>query len=195
MQAKLLLASSSPSRRLLLQQMGLKFECFSPDVDESARPEETPLALVHRLSELKAHAGVAAYPEHICIAGDQVAALDGVIYGKPHTHAAAVAQLKAFSNRRLTFYSGVCVKNPHNQQMRTAVIPTEVNFLDLSEATIAAYLAKEDVLKCAGSFRSEGLATALIASMRSDDPNAIIGMPLITLAHLLKQVGYDVLAD
>lgn len=186
---RLILGSSSPHRRQLLARFGIPFEVSVPDIDESALPNEAPEALVERLARAKAAVVSTRHPDAIIIGSDQVAVLDGLVYGKPHTHARAVEQLTRTSGRMVRFLTAVCVCAPGGRVVDCVTVPTEVQFRSLTLAEIERYLAQESVLSCAGSFQSEGLGISLCSSMRSEDPTALVGLPLVTVRHLLAAAG------
>lgn len=189
----LVLASTSPFRRALLQRLGLPFEIQAPACDETALPGESAQDLVVRLAENKARAVSEAFPRHLIIGSDQVAVLDGEILGKPGDHARATAQLTAASGRTVQFLTGLCLFNSEVDRVQCCCEPFEVAFRPLSAAQIEAYLRVEQPYNCAGSFKSEGLGIALFERLRGDDPNALIGLPLIRLVALLAEEGVDVL--
>lgn len=189
---RLILGSSSPHRRLLLTRFGIPFEVAVPDIDETALPQETPEALVDRLARAKAGVVAGRHPDAIVIGSDQVAVLDGEIYGKPLTHERAFDQLSRASGRAVRFLTAVCVSAPRAQFVDCVTVPTEVRFRQLAPAEIENYLKQESVLACAGSFQSEGLGISLCESMHSDDPTALVGLPLIALRRLLANAGLGV---
>ncbi|KAB2927036.1 MAG: septum formation inhibitor Maf [Dechloromonas sp.] len=189
----LVLASTSPYRRELLTRLGLPFAVANPRTDESPLPGETPEALALRLSEAKARAVADEYPEALIIGSDQVATVDGVIYGKPGSHERAVAQLRALSGKTVNFYTGLCLYNARTRHADVRGIPTLVTFRHLSDTEIANYLHREPAYNCAGAAKSEGLGIALLQSMRGDDPNALVGLPLIALCDMLRQQGVAIL--
>lgn len=193
MPQKLILASTSPYRRELLARLGLPFEVANPQTDESALPNETPEALALRLSEAKARAVAASYPDALIIGSDQVATVGGQVYGKPGTHERAVEQLRALSGKTVNFFTGLCLFNAQTGKSDVRGIPTLVTFRELSDAEIDNYLRREPAYNCAGSAKSEGLGIALLQSMKGDDPNALIGLPLIALCDMLRQQGIAVL--
>lgn len=193
MPQKLILASTSPYRRELLARLGLPFEVANPQTDESALANETPEALALRLSEAKARAVAASYPDALIIGSDQVATVDGQVYGKPGTHERAVEQLRALSGKTVNFFTGLCLFNAQTGKSDVRGIPTLVTFRELSDAEIDNYLRREPAYNCAGSAKSEGLGIALLQSMKGDDPNALIGLPLIALCDMLRQQGIAVL--
>lgn len=188
---KILLASSSIYRRQLLQKLELNFDWASPDIDESHQPEESPAQLVHRLSESKARRLASTYPNHLIIGSDQVATLDNYILGKPHTHINAVAQLRSFRQREVTFLTGLCLFNPTTNCAQTSVESYKVKFRNLSDEQIENYLQREQPYNCAGSFKSEGLGICLFEKLDGEDPNTLIGLPLIALTRMLAKEGVD----
>ncbi len=190
----LILASSSPYRRELLNKLGLEFESISPDIDESSLPDETPSELVGRLALEKAQAIAATQPEALIIGSDQVAVIDDTIITKPHNHEKAKDQLRQASGREVTFLTSLCLYNSRSHQHQLTIAPYTVNFLPLSEEQIENYLLKEKPYNCAGSFKSEGLGISLFASMHGDDPNSLIGLPLIALIKMLRNEGVDPLS-
>ncbi len=188
---KILLASSSIYRRQLLQKLGLAFEWASPDIDERHQPDESPTHLVHRLAEAKAHRLASTYPNHMIIGSDQVAVIDDQILGKPHTHTAAFAQLSSFRQRQVSFLTGLCLLNPITNRTQTSVETYKVKFRNLSDEQIENYLQREQPYDCAGSFKSEGLGICLFEQLEGDDPNILIGLPLIALTRMLANEGID----
>ncbi|HXE40845.1 MAG TPA: Maf family nucleotide pyrophosphatase [Azonexus sp.] len=193
MSQKLILASTSPYRRELLGRLGLPFEVANPQTDESALPGETPEALALRLSEAKAKAVAEAYPDALIIGSDQVATVDSQIYGKPGSHERAVEQLRALSGKTVNFFTGLCLFNARTGTADVRGIPTLVTFRELTDTEIDNYLRREPAYNCAGSAKSEGLGIALLRSMKGDDPNALVGLPLIALCDMLRQQGVAVL--
>ena len=189
----IVLASSSPYRRALLEKLGLPFIAASPSIDETAHAGETPQALVARLAIEKARALAPIYPDSWIIGSDQVAHLDGNILGKPGNKENAFAQLLACSGRRIEFLTGLCLLDSGSGQWRTVVEPFAAVFRPLSDIQIHHYLEREQPFDCAGSFRVEGLGIALFERLEGDDPNALIGLPLIRLVTLLQQAGIAVL--
>jgi septum formation protein len=189
----LVLASSSAYRRALLDRLGLPYIAVSPDIDENPLPGEAAAALAARLAQNKAEALAERYPGHLLIGSDQAAALDGAIIGKPGTLARAKAQLRAAAGRSVDFHTAVCVMDSVSRERLTTTVPTTVEFRALSSADIAAYLAREAALDCAGSFKAEALGIALCRRISGDDPSALIGLPLIELTRLLAHFGVDVL--
>ena len=188
----LILASTSRYRRELLQRLRLPFEVLSPEVDETPRPGEAPAALALRLALAKARAVQTRRPEAVVIGSDQVADLDGEPIGKPHTHERAVAQLTRLSGRSVVFQTGVAVVAPGFEQALLA--PVRVRFRALAPAEIEHYLRTEQPYDCAGSAKSETLGIALLEAIESDDPTALVGLPLIRTCALLRAAGIDPLA-
>lgn len=188
---KILLASSSIYRQQLLQKLGIQFECAAPDIDESPIEGETVSDMVMRLSLEKALALRTTYPQHLIIASDQSACLDGYALGKPGNHDAAFAQLRAQQGKTLTFFTGLIVLAPNQTKPLSALDTTEVRFRQLSDEQIEAYLQQEKPYQCAGSFKSEGLGIVLFESIKTQDPNALIGLPLIQLVTLLSEAGLN----
>lgn len=185
----LVLGSSSPFRRELLGRLGLAFECHSPDIDESARPGEAPRELVARLSEAKARAVAETWPQALIIGSDQVAVVDDEILGKPGGHERAREQLARLSGRTVTFLTGLCLYNSASDRVQLEVIPYQVDFRSLTPDQIEHYLEREQPYNCAGSFRSEALGITLFQRMQGDDPNALVGLPLIRLVDMLAEEG------
>lgn len=186
---RLILASTSPYRRLLLERLGLPFDVARPDTDETPQPGETPAALVQRLAIAKAMTVSAQAPDAWVIGSDQAAELAGVPVGKSGHRDAAVAQLQTLSGRAIRFHTAVCLTGPDGQR-HTALDMTTVNFRVLSEDEIERYVDREQPFDCAGSFKSEGLGIALFDGIDSRDPTALIGLPLIATSALLRQAGF-----
>lgn len=189
----IVLASTSPFRKELLSRLGLPFETTNPKTDETALPGEPPKATALRLSEAKARAVVNAYPDALIIGSDQVAYLDDQIFGKPKTHDNAVLQLQAMRGRTVNFFTGLCLLNARTGNAHVRGIPTLVTFRNLTDEEIEFYLRSEKPYNCAGSAKSEGLGIAIIEKMHGDDPNALIGLPLIALCDLLRIENVSVL--
>ncbi len=190
---KLILASSSIYRRELLERLQLPFDVVSPEVDETPLQHEAPEATALRLAQLKARRVAEHHSDALVIGCDQVATLDGVQLGKPMTHDNAVRQLRLMRGRVVTFHSALCLYHAASCRMQAKVVPYEVCFRTFSDESIEHYLIKEEPYHCAGSAKSEGLGIALIAWMRGDDPNALIGLPLIELVSMLQSEGVTVL--
>lgn len=189
---RLILASSSPYRRELLSRLRLPFMAISPDIDETPRPGEAPAELALRLSEEKARAVAALHPGAVVIGSDQVATVDGQPIGKPGSFERAREQLTRLSGREVEFHSALAVTDGARATRRDVV--TYCRFRRLSQAAIEAYLHAEQPYDTAGSAKAESLGIALMEEMRSDDPTAIIGLPLIALTGMLREFGIDPLA-
>ena len=190
---QIVLASTSPFRRDLLARLGLPFEAAAPDTDESPLPGESPEATALRLSEAKAKAVAGRFPGALIIGSDQVAVLDGRIYGKPGNHERAVEQLRTMRGRTVNFFTGLCLYNTATGRAHVRGIPTLVTFRQLTDTEIENYLRREKPYNCAGSAKSEGLGIAVIAAMEGTDPNALVGLPLIALCDLFREEGVGVL--
>jgi len=186
----LVLASSSPYRKQLLDRLGLAFSTVSPDIDETALPGETPDALVERLAEQKARA-VGELHQGLIIGSDQVATIDDDILGKPGNHEKAVAQLTRLSGNRVTFHTGLCLLDTAHHEAQINVVPFTVQFRELSAAQIERYLHAEQPYNCAGSFKSEGLGITLFEKLLGEDPTALVGLPLVKLTEMLSRAGID----
>ena len=186
---KLLLASGSPYRKVLLERLGLEFSCHAPDIDETPQPGETAESLSLRLSAQKARALADKYPDHLIIASDQAAQLGQAILGKPGSHAKAIEQLQNCNGQQVTFYTGLCLLNTATGRQQLDCIPFTVHFRQLSDQQIENYIKKEEPLDCAGSFRCEGLGITLFTRMEGDDPNSLAGLPLIRLTDMLINEG------
>lgn len=189
MNAKLVLASSSSFRQMTLQKLNIDFEVDVPDVDESPLDNESPLELVKRLSELKATAVGARHPGALIIGSDQVAVLDGEIITKPLNHENAVAQLTKASGRRVQFLTGLCLYNSATGAIQLDCIPFTVYFRKLNAGQIERYLQKDQPYQSAGSFKSEGYGITLFEKLEGDDPNSLVGLPLIRLVNMLQEEG------
>ncbi len=192
---RLVLGSMSPFRRQLLLKLGLPFAVHAPHIDEQPQPDETAMALVARLAREKAAAVGAQYADALVIGSDQVAVIDDQILGKPGNHDRAVAQLTACSGRAVQFFTGLCVLDTATGAIHAGVVPFTVHFRSLTAAEIDSYLRREQPYNAAGSFKSEGLGIALFARLEGDDPNALVGLPLILLTQLLAAAGVSVLTD
>ncbi|AFU97945.1 Maf family protein [Simiduia agarivorans] len=190
----LILASSSPYRRELLARLQLAFDCHSPDIDETPEPGETATALAGRLARTKAHATAKHYPYALIIGSDQVAECEGRLLGKPGDAATAREQLQFCRGKSVTFHTGLCLYNAHQQRFACQVVEYRVEFLPLSDEQIAYYIDAESPLDCAGSFKCEGLGTALFVRHQGSDPTALVGLPLIALCALLRAEGVDPLS-
>ncbi len=191
---KIVLASTSPFRKELLARLQLPFDTASPEVDETRQPDEPPAAMVTRLAEAKARAVADRFPDALIIGSDQCAVLGEGILGKPGTHEAATRQLLASSGQRVVFHTGLCLLDSDSGETQIDDILYTVHFRRLTEGQIEGYLQKEQPYNCAGSFKSEGLGSALFQRMEGDDPSSLIGLPLIRLVEMLRAAGVDVLA-
>lgn len=189
----LVLASTSVFRSELLQRLGLPFVTAAPDIDESPLTGETPENLVQRLALHKAQAVAHSHPDALIIGSDQVACLDGLILGKPGNHAKALEQLGHCSGRVVSFFTGLCLLDPAQNRHQLCCEPFQVHFRTLSQQQIQSYLQREGPYNCAGSFKSEGLGIALFSRLEGDDPNSLIGLPLIRLIAMLESYGLQVL--
>jgi MAF protein len=188
----LVLASTSPFRKALLERLGIAFDSFSPDVDETRQHAENPESLVRRLSESKARAAGDAWPDALIIGSDQVAVCGEDVLGKPGNHANACEQLARLSGQRVSFYTGLCLFDARSGSVQVDVVPYHVTFRSLSAEQIDRYLHHDRPYNCAGSFKSEGLGISLFESMQGEDPNALVGLPLIRLVTWLNQAGIAV---
>ncbi|HYN76355.1 MAG TPA: nucleoside triphosphate pyrophosphatase [Lamprocystis sp. (in: g-proteobacteria)] len=195
MDQPLILASTSPHRRALLERLGLPFKVEAPGVDETSRPGEPPQVLVLRLAEAKAVAVAARHPDALIIGSDQVACIDDQVLGKPGERTRAISQLELASGRTVVFQTGLCLLNAVTGRTQTLVEPYRVHFRRLSRRRIEVYLDREQPYDCAGSFKSEGLGVALFARLEGDDPSTLIGLPLIRLITLLESEGLHPLGD
>lgn len=189
----LVLASSSPFRRQILDKLNLDYECHSPNIDESPLNNEQATQLVERLAIAKAQAVAETYPNALIIGSDQVAVINGNIVGKPHTHDKAAQQLKSASGNAVTFYTGLALHNSTTGNTQSEVVPFSVHFRELNDSMIENYLQAEQPYNCAGSFKSEGMGIALFEKLEGDDPNTLIGMPLIRLIRMLENENFPVL--
>ncbi len=185
----LVLASTSPFRSELLQRLGVPFETFAPQVDESHRPGESAAQLVRRLSEAKARAAAGVFPDALIIGSDQVAVCGDDILGKPGSHDNARRQLARLAGQRVSFLTGLCLFDARNASLRLDLVPYHVRFRALTQAQIDRYLRAEQPYNCAGSFKSEGLGISLFEAMEGEDPSALIGLPLIRLVSWLNEAG------
>jgi septum formation protein len=186
---QLVLASTSPYRLEILKKLPLSFETDSPHVDENPLPNESPEQLVKRLAEAKARAVAQRHPQSLIIGSDQVAVLNGEILGKPGTHDNAMAQLRKTSGQQVIFKTGLCLLNSASGAAQVTCVPFTVQFRTLSDQQIERYLQHERPYNCAGSFKSEGLGITLFERLVGDDPNTLIGLPLIELVRMLEKEG------
>ncbi len=190
----LVLASTSPFRRELLNKLGLPFETAAPDIDESPLPDEEPESLVKRLSLEKTEAVAADYPQALIIGSDQVVCVDNQVLGKPGSYQKAMQQLKLTSGKTVTFMTGLTLYDTASGNSKTLCEPFRAHLRKLTEGQIDNYLQREQPYNCAGSFKSESLGIALFARLEGEDPNALVGLPLIRLIDMLQQFGVDVLS-
>ncbi len=187
------LGSTSPYRRELLSRLRLPFEVAAPEVDETALAGEAPAALAQRLALAKAHAVAARFPAAAVIGSDQVAELDGQALGKPGSHERAVAQLRLMRGRTVIFHTALAVVCAARSFEQADLAPVRVTFRRYDDDEIEAYLRAEQPYDCAGSARSEGLGIALLDAIESDDPSALVGLPLIRTARMLRAAGVKIL--
>ncbi|KAB8313304.1 septum formation inhibitor Maf [Erwinia endophytica] len=192
---QLVLASTSPYRKALLERLGIPFITAAPEVDETAQLNEKATDLVMRLATAKAQALAETFPHHCIIGSDQVCVIDGSIIGKPHTEAKACEQLRQASGRCVVFYTGLALFDSRNNNLNVIYEPFSVNFRQLSEKEIINYVRKEQPLNCAGSFKSEGLGITLFERLSGRDPNTLVGLPLIALCEMLRAAGIDPLKE
>jgi len=189
----LILASTSPFRKSVLERLHIPFKSFAPNIDESPLPNEVPTKLVKRLAKLKAQAAQSAYPQALIIGSDQVAVIDDKILGKPGNHEQAIEQLTFASGKQVDFLTGLCLLNTNTNKAQTDIVRFSVKFRQLSLSQIENYLHKDKPYNCSGSFKSEGLGIALLDEMLGNDPTAIIGLPLIRLVRMLEAEGMSVI--
>jgi septum formation protein len=190
---RLVLASTSPYRRELLARLGVPFEVAAPEVDESPGAGESPDATAQRLSLLKAQAVAVRFPDALIIGSDQVALLEGEQLGKPGDFDHAVIQLQRMRGKALEFHTALTLLNARSGRIQTANVPVRLVMRNYSDAQIEAYLKKDQPYNCCGSAKSEALGIALIARFETEDPNALVGLPLIKLTEMLANEGLDVL--
>lgn len=186
---RLILASTSPYRKLLLERLELPFDVIAPDVEETAEPGETPQELAARLATEKA--GSVTVPDAIVIGSDQVASVNGRVLSKPGTHDRALRQLAACQGRTAVFDTAAAIVDKRNGKRWQVTDRTEVRFARLDESVLDAYLRREQPYDCAGGFKAEGLGISLFSRIRSDDPTALLGLPLIWVARTLRDAGLD----
>lgn len=190
---KIILASSSPYRRDLLARLMLPFEVVKPEVNETQKPGESPEKLVLRLAVAKAKAVAERTTGALVIGSDQVAVHSNGIVGKPKDYNDAVLQLRQASGKKITLYTGLALINTDSGRLQSDVVPFTVFFRRLTDDQIESYLQKEQPYRCAGSVRSEGLGIALFERFEGDDPNALIGLPLIRLVRMIENEGIVVI--
>ena len=191
----LILGSTSRYRRELLERLQIPFDVASPDVDETPFPGEKPRALAERLALAKAHAVAKKFPHAVIIGSDQVADLHGLPLGKPGTHERAVAQLRQMRGQSVIFQTAVAVVCLESGFEQCSLAAVKVTFRDLGDDEIETYLRAEQPYDCAGSAKSEGLGIALLSSIESDDPTALIGLPLIRTCNMIRAAGIDLLTS
>jgi septum formation protein len=191
---QLVLASTSPYRKALLERLKLQFDCARPDIDETPLENEAVEQMVVRLAEAKARAVARAYPDALIIGSDQSAVLNDYVLTKPGNRENAIRQLQAASGQRIVFQTGLCLLNTASGKAQTACVPFTVVFRKLTPRMIEQYLDKEQPYNCVGSFKSEGLGIALFERFEGDDPNALIGLPLIKLIAFLAEENLEILA-
>jgi len=188
---QLVLASTSPFRKALLEKLGLAFITAAPEVDETPLPGESAIDLVQRLAAAKALALAESYPDSLIIGSDQVCVIDGKITGKPHTEERACEQLRQASGHSVIFYTGLALFNSKTNNLEVVCEPFSVDFRALTDREINHYVRKEQPLGCAGSFKSEGLGITLFDRLTGRDPNTLVGLPLIALCGMLREAGMD----
>ena len=189
---QLVLGSTSPFRADLLRRLGVEFTTDAPDIDESRQPGESPRELVMRLSAAKAATVGERHPDSLVIGSDQVACIDDQVLGKPGDRVRAIAQLEQAAGRAVRFETGLTLLNTASMHAQTVCEPFTVHFRDLDLARIERYVDAEEPFNCAGSFKSEGLGISLFSRLEGDDPNALVGLPLIRLVDMLAQEGIQV---
>ena len=189
--AKLVLASTSRYRRELLSRLNIPFEVTDPAVDEAPLAGEASQALALRLACLKAQSVRHAWPDALIVGSDQVAVVNETILGKPGNFDRAAAQLKLMRGKPVHFHTALCVLNARTSREQTALVPVTVHMRDYTDAQIERYLRAEEPYDCAGSARIEGLGIALVVKLEGDDPNALIGLPLIALCDMLRNEGWE----
>lgn len=190
---KLILGSTSPYRRELLERLRIPFEVVAPHVDEAAQGNETPMQMACRLAMTKARAVAAQFPACVVIGSDQVAELDGQALGKPGNHARATAQLQQMRGKTVVFQTAVAVVCLETGFAQMDLAQIKVKFRALTDTEIEAYLQAETPYDCAGSAKSEGLGIALLESIENDDPTALVGLPLIRTCRMIQAAGVKVL--
>lgn len=190
---RIVLASGSPYRRALLERLEIPFEVVVPDVDESPLPDEPAYDMARRLAQAKARAAAACVSGALVIGSDQVAEVDGLKLGKPGDHANAVRQLREVRGKRVVFHTALCLLNSASGAIQLACVPTSVQFRRYTDEEIERYLTRERPYDCAGSARIEGLGIALVEGLSSEDPTALIGLPLMQVVTMLANEGVHVL--
>lgn len=190
--SRIVLASSSTYRKALIARLGLDCRALAPEIDERALPAEAPFATASRLAEAKARRIAEREPAALIIGSDQVAVLDGQPIGKPGSHVAAVRQLQAMSGRTVLFHTALCLLNSETRAVQLANVPTTVRFRPLKAGQIERYLLQDQPYDCAGSAKIESLGIALVEQLESEDPTALIGLPLIALVTMLQKEGIQI---
>ncbi len=190
--SRLVLASSSTYRKALIARLGLDCRTAIPDIDERALPAEAPAATALRLAQTKARKIAEHEPTALIIGSDQVAVLEDQLIGKPGSHAAAVLQLQTMSGKTVVFHTALCLLNSETHVVQLANVPTTVRFRKLDDAQIERYLQQDQPYDCAGSAKIEALGITLVEQVESDDPTALIGLPLITLVTMLQKEGIPI---
>ncbi len=188
---QIILGSSSPFRKELIDRLHLPYTTESPDIDETRLVDETPQEMVRRLSVAKAKKVAENNPNALIIGSDQCAVLDGEVMGKPGNHKNAVKQLSNSSGKRVTFYTGLCLLDATSGEYQLDCVPFYVTFRELSRTEIDHYLYQDKPYNCAGSFKSEGLGITLFSKMQGDDPSSLMGLPLIRLCAMLREYGVN----
>jgi septum formation protein len=189
----LLLASTSPYRKQLLERLGIAFETAAPQCDETPLPDEPPGETALRLARAKAHSLAGSFPDALVIGSDQVAASGGLRLGKPGDHENAVRQLRALSGREAEFHTAVCLFDTKSRREQSRVVLCRVSFRELDDGRIERYLRREQPYDCAASAKAEGLGIALLSRIDTEDPTSLIGLPLIALSEMLERAGLSVL--
>jgi septum formation protein len=189
MKKQLILGSTSPFRKELLQRLSISFSTASPNIDETPLENESPTDYVTRLSLEKARAVAAQHPDALIIGSDQCSVLNGIIRGKPGNHQNAMQQLRESSGERVSFLTGLCLYDSKTAEYQLDLVPFHVDFRELTDNEIDAYLKAEQPYACAGSFKSEGLGISLFKRLQGDDPTALVGLPLIRLSEMLREKG------
>lgn len=188
----LILGSSSPYRRELLERLHLDFAVDAPDIDETPRPGEIASDYVRRLAHEKAEEVGSRHQDALIISSDQCAELNGQLLGKPGTHDIAVEQLRQLSGQEATFLTGLCLLDTGSGTCRYSESPHTVYYKELNEDAIEHYLQSEQPYNCTASFKSEGLGISLVRHVSGDDPTALIGLPMIRLIEMLREAGLDI---
>lgn len=189
---EIVLASSSSYRKALIARLGLECRSLAPDIDERPLAHESPIETATRLAQAKARKIASVAPDALIIGSDQVAMLGDTALGKPGTHAAAAQQLRAMSGQTVLFHTALCLLDAASGDMQVTDVPTRVRFRELNAAQIERYLKRDQPYDCAGSAKIEALGIAVVEKVESDDPTALIGLPLIALVSMLKRAGIDV---